>query len=201
MFFLVPLFTCVSPSLTFPIFFFVPLQLKTNIPEDLVPILAKDADKQKAIIEKAHADALIASTRTSPLVSKAAAVPSPVTLNTSFANRRQLVGNAGAAPSAAAAALAARGGGKIAMNIQDIPPFNPAAKTSKPPATLGVGPAGSSSVPPGPPSPAFSSASQASAAKLNINAPAFVFKPNPNASAFRPVGLLFPLIVLRSTRY
>lgn len=175
------------------------LQLKTNIPEDLVPILAKDADKQKAIIEKAHADALIASTRTSPLISKSAAVPPPVTLNSSFANRRQIVGNAAVSPSAAAAALAARGG-KIAMNIQDIPPFNPAAKTSKPPATLGVGPGGSS-VPPGPPSPAFSSASQASAAKLNINAPAFVFKPNPNASAFRPVSLRLSLVTARFTRY
>lgn len=66
------------------------------------------------------------------------------------------------------------------MNIQDIPPFNPAAKMSKP------------VVPAGPPSPAFSNASQATQARLNINAPAFVFKPNPNASAFRPVRLTLP---------
>lgn len=137
-----------------------------------MPILAKDAEKQKEIVAKATADALIASTRTSPVLAKST-VGAPAMANaSSFANRR--AANAVLSPTSAAA----RAAGKIPMAIQDIPPFNPQAKSAK-----GLAPAGA--VPAGPPSPAFSAASQASA-RLNINAPAFVFKPNPNASAFRP---------------
>lgn len=145
-------------------------QLKTTIPDDLVPILAKDAEKQKEIVAKATADALIASTRTSPVLAKSPVVAPSAANASAFATRRQAAPNAVLSPASAAA----RATGKISMAIQDIPPFNPAAKNAKNPAA-----------PAGPPSPAFSTASQTNA-KLNINAPAFVFKPNPNASAFRP---------------
>ena len=139
-------------------------QLNKPIPKDLVPILTKDSEKAKAIVEKSSQDAAsvkarniggAAGTSTNPSVA-----PTP----------------GGMAPSASSGGAKKVSGGAAAskppkMVIQAIPPFNPnkgkaAKKDGEPGAGLSVkvtAPGGKESVErePSPTSAAF---------RLNVNA-------------------------------
>ena len=134
------------------------------MPKDILPILAKDEEKQKAIEQKA-ADAH-ESTKTRKADDK-----NPSAIDAPKNDSAKLVG-----------------GRKMFMKIPEIPPFNP---TKRKPEALPVPPSASQNIPLAA-SPTPSAASQASgsqaAAKLNPNANSFVFKPNPAAGAFNPVS-------------
>mgnify|MGYP001579759542 len=68
--------------------------------------------------------------------------------------------------------------------IAEIPPFNPSK--SKAAATPGTTPALAPTI-----LPKNGTEPTASTSKINANAPAFVFRPNPNASSFTPVRFGF----------
>ena len=154
-------------------------QLGKPIPEDLVPILAKDEEKQKAIREKAAADAVTGSARSiGPSTMGGSANGTPVL---SAANTTQAAANAAQAKAPAKAAAASAAPAKpapagavkkplINMVIQKIPPF---AARKQPDAT-----AQSATDSAGPASPA------SEAAKLNVNAPTF----RPGSTAVSPTG-------------
>lgn len=138
--------------------FKVPLPM----PKDMLPILAKDEEKQKAIEQKA-ANALestkihkIELSELSPTDNPKIEVPKPV------------------APK------------KMFMKILEIPPFNP---TKRQPDALPVPATASQNIPlaisPTPSAASHGSGSQVTP-KLNPNASTFVFKPNPAAAAFKP---------------
>lgn len=137
--------------------FKVPLPM----PKDILPILAKDEEKQKAIEEQA-AKALATA--------KAAAEARKTSKDSGLSNKELT-------PKSAPPK-------KIVMKIAEIPPFNPAKRK---PAPLAVPPTAQKDVPRATsPTPSITSqTSQAvGAAKLNVKANAFV--PNPNATAFKP---------------
>lgn len=146
------------------------LQLKTAIPQDLVPILAKDAEKQKAIVEKAAADALAAKLAPSP------PMPSP---KVRLAQPGLASGVHFSTPQAPPSTK-----GRSSMIISDIPPFNPNKRH-------GALPAGS----PAPPSPAASMASSTGARSMNAGAQPFVFKPT--IPAFKPAAGRSPGPIVR----
>jgi hypothetical protein len=78
------------------------------------------------------------------------------------------------------------------MSIPEIPPFNPAKR--KPPPVVVAETAGQSIPMATSPTPSQGTeASAGAAAKLNPKASTFVFKPNPTAAAFKPVGVLSQL--------
>ncbi|CAK9779597.1 hypothetical protein CC85DRAFT_305458 [Cutaneotrichosporon oleaginosum] len=134
------------------------------IPKDILPILTKDEQKQKAIEEKAERERLESKkleAAKSPLSSPSKALsPTPE------------------APRAAAAQPK-----KIAMKIPEIPPFRPKVPPAVPvPETATQNIALVTS-----PTPSHSSIASG-AGKLNPNASAFVFKPNANAAVFKPAG-------------
>lgn len=136
------------------------------MPKDILPLLSKDEDKQKAIEAKAAVNLEKA---------KAAKTQSPAALKSP----------------PAAPASATPTSKKIAMKIPEIPPFKPrqslAAHPVPPPPVITV-PEGAERDIPMPTSPTPSAGSHASAnalAKLNPKASAFVFKPT--AAAFKPV--------------
>lgn len=182
------------------------LQLNKPIPDDLVPILAKDEEKQKQIREKATKDANSTQARTigtnsvlnpTPNATRPVVVQ-PTTAKPSPDSRKA----AAAAPLAATKAIpaptkapasakpsseAVKGGkGSINMVIQAIPAF----KGTKPRASANATPtngngSGSSAVTPRAEAPPTS---PTSAARLNVNASSF--RPNPKANAFSPVTIL-----------
>lgn len=134
------------------------------MPKDILPILAKDEEKQKAIEQKA-ANALESSKARKAEATKSHATDIPK-IETPKAS----------------------GGKMMFMKIPEIPPFNP---TKRKPEAIEVPATASQNIPlAGSPTP--SAASQASgsqtAAKLNPTANVFVFKPNPSATAFQPVS-------------
>ena len=166
------------------------IQVPLPMPKDILPILAKDEEKQKAI--EAQAETSLKAAREAA-TKKSEALKSPD-------------------PTGGSGRKSAK---KIQMSIAEIPPFNPnkvkpspasqllpipesarhdipmsdhspAAKNAVLPANgakvagASVSPAASVSSPP--PKPSESSSS----AKLNPKASAFVFKPNANAPAFKP---------------
>lgn len=134
-----------------------------------MPILAKDAEKQKAIVEKAAADALAAKSAPPP------PTPSPkIRLAPSMASGVDF-----STPQAQAPAK-----GRSSMVISDIPPFNPNKRH-------GALPAGS----PAPPSPAASMASSTGARSMNAGAQPFVFKPM--IPAFKPASGRSPVPIVR----
>ncbi|KZS88055.1 hypothetical protein SISNIDRAFT_460103 [Sistotremastrum niveocremeum HHB9708] len=163
-------------------------KLNRPIPEDLVTILAKDEDKQKAIREKASADAGASSARTigstvtttSPNAQKTKASISP----SSTVLSSKAVSPTSSKPSEEAATKK-EGTSKspakptIKMEIQPIPPFNPSKARGSSVASTSVSPPNQTGTPA---SPTVSTA--AAATKLNINASSF--KPNPNANSFKP---------------
>ncbi|CDZ96613.1 Protein interacting with poly(A)-binding protein [Phaffia rhodozyma] len=155
-------------------------KLKTAIPSDLVPILAKDSDKQKAIVEKAAADALAAKTaaqttaNASPSAKSTTSPLNPIvpSLVTPVANPP----TATQSPRAIPPKSSPRGG----MVIPDIPPFNPNKSRTAASSTLATSQSALGVTVPVPGSPTGSAtSSQAALAKLNANAPTFVFKPSP----------------------
>ncbi|GBE88385.1 hypothetical protein BKA93DRAFT_768236 [Sparassis latifolia] len=117
-------------------------KLNKPIPDDLVPILAKDEDKQRQIREKStkdaessHARAIGATTLTttaSPTVARAvpsAAAAGPATAKVAPELTRQALSKSGTIPPAAQknATVPSKPGeppkGRISMVIQSIPPF------------------------------------------------------------------------------
>lgn len=189
------------------------------MPDDLVPILAKDEEKQRAIREKANKDAASTQARaigaTTPANAsrgtQVAAAKITVTAKTAAPTAAPTQSTALAQKTAATAKLATAsapvknpsGKSTINMVIQAIPPFKGAG--AKPRQASGPTPG---ATPPAPtngkvtvntsgPS-ASSSNNTANAApmspataanRLNVNASSF--RPNPKANAFTPVTLMF----------
>lgn len=173
-------------------------KLNKPIPDDLVPILAKDEDKQKAIREKAEKDAASVQARaigaSTPSIAsrgvlaggKPAGKPNApmapsktITGNLSQTSSSSAVPkvantNAAASSSTAASAAATKSNElvlatkKVSMVIQTIPPFK-GAKAAKP-----TPPATAQSASNGAVSPAVAAAA---ANRLNVNAPSFKVKP------------------------
>lgn len=136
-----------GPGADVPLAATATIQLKTAIPEDLVPILAKDAEKQKAIVEKAAAEALEAKNAPPPTPSPKVRLTQPSGVTSSTPQAPQPIK-----------------GARSSMFISDIPPFNPNKK---------LGTSGS----PAPSSPAASITSSSGLPKMNVAAQPFVFKP------------------------
>lgn len=123
----------------------------------MLPILSKDAQKQKEIAERAAK---------SVLESKAKAAQSKA--------------------AATATATASPSAKKVPMKIQAIPPFGGAAKQVKP-AALPIPPtAGQDIKLATSPTPDATASAAATAKKLNPAASKFEFKPNAKAPAFQP---------------
>jgi hypothetical protein len=141
--------------------FRVPLKM----PQDILPILSKDAGKQKEIAAKAERERL--ETHKKPDAAKSPlGSPSKVMSPTPEAPR--------AGPTQPK---------KIAMKIPEIPPFRPKVPPAVPvPETATQNIALVTS-----PTPSHSSIASGGG-KLNPKASAFVFKPNANAAVFKPAG-------------
>ncbi|KAI9566778.1 hypothetical protein HD554DRAFT_2173956 [Boletus coccyginus] len=169
-------------------------KLNKPIPDDLVPILAKDEEKQRQIRERATQDATSATARTigavgalnpSPSASRVPQMPvsskvapdgarKPVSITT--ASTKPLAPTPSASTSKVAPKPSEPGktNGKPTINmfIQPIPPFKGNKTKSPSPQTNG-----SSSTTTVPTSPTSTN-------RLNANASSF--RPNPKASAFTP---------------
>ncbi|KAG9225037.1 hypothetical protein CCMSSC00406_0001812 [Pleurotus cornucopiae] len=189
-------------------------KLNKPIPDDLVPILAKDEEKQKAIREKASKDAASAQARSIGSVSAAGPAPgarAPTQSSKAFEARKAAAPSTGVAaktttgapaaapsanqkPSTASAkpngATETTAGKKTSsMFIQAIPPFK--GSKARAPATASVAqPNGSSQQQAA--AQASSAAQPQSAVPLSptsanrLNVGASPFRPNPMASAFKP---------------
>lgn len=163
-------------------------KLPRPIPEDLVPILAKDEEKQKAIVEKANAE--LQAAQQAQAQAKAAAAANAVTstaATTKVASSPGQAAKPGAKPAATAPAdSSAAPKPKGGMFIQEIPPFN-RNKVRKPgtPAAPGTTPSGQPAAPAIQATPSSPTTAQATA---RLNANASVFKPNANAPVFKPVS-------------
>ncbi|KAJ7227180.1 hypothetical protein GGX14DRAFT_418480 [Mycena pura] len=185
-------------------------KLNKPIPDDLVPILTKDADKQRLIKEKSTKDAATPQARNIGTSSSSTTVPGAPrggpTLAAKIAPKAGAATKAPAPPPAAAAKTATSSAAKpaasaaapastgtskpqISMVIQSIPPFKGAKSRQSSQPT-------NNSSSPRPPnittsattsalaSAAPASPSTAAANRLNVNATSF--RPNPKASAFTP---------------
>ncbi|WVQ82046.1 hypothetical protein IAT38_004174 [Cryptococcus sp. DSM 104549] len=163
--------------------FKVPLPM----PKDILPILAKDESKQKEIDAKAAAAYKSAAAQKEAAKSQAAlagqssAKPSP-------ARPSAPLDSAKAEPPKPQAKKV------INMKIPEIPPFKSKPKDTSPaagavqPPSVPVPETASHNLHGLVGSPTPSQASLAQTAKLNPGASAFVFKPNPGATPFRPGG-------------
>ena len=175
-------------------------KLNKPIPDDLVPILAKDEDKQRLIKEKSSKDAEDARARTIGVSSTIAAAPGvrPVQVaggkggadTSRAAPAKQGSSGSGSAMQKTATAPSKPGDGpkKISMVIQAIPPFKGkrASTTGTPaPPTLQVPTSTSSAATNGSAKAAASPLSPAAQNRLNVNASSF--RPNVKATAFSPV--------------
>ncbi|KAG8961563.1 hypothetical protein FRC00_011864 [Tulasnella sp. 408] len=145
-------------------------KLKQTIPDDLVPILAKDEDKQKAIVEKAAKDAEDRKARTIGV-----AIPPP----------------AGALP------IPNTIGAPIRMTIQKIPPFDPNKKRNLEPAAAPSTSTSNGATTPVSPSapPATASKLNANASAFNPKAPTFKPggpSPAPSGSSDKPTEAVSP---------
>jgi hypothetical protein len=190
---------------------FISLQLNKPIPDDLVPILTKDQEKQKLIREKANKDAASAQAR-SIGVSSSVVTPSPSAsrlatqtsskLGSDTVRKAAVPGN-GPTKSTSTNATATippkvpasksqpmNTPAKPSMIIQAIPPFKKDKARTQPSNTSGNnasasnGPSTSSSVVPSTPASPTTANN-----RLNVNASSF--RPNPKASVFSPVKMLF----------
>ncbi|KAI1797138.1 LsmAD domain-containing protein [Ganoderma leucocontextum] len=177
-------------------------KLNKPIPEDLVPILAKDEDKQRAIKEKSTRDAEDTKARSIGVSTTIATAPGVRPIPTQ--------GKAGADTSRAAPVAKPPGASssgssmsktstapskpgdapkKISMFIQSIPPF----KGKRTSAASAPAPAQLQPVTPstnGAAKPAGSPLSPTAQNRLNVNASSF--RPNVKASAFSPGGSSSP---------
>ncbi|KAI0787704.1 hypothetical protein C8Q74DRAFT_1366536 [Fomes fomentarius] len=172
-------------------------KLNKPIPEDLVPILAKDEGKQKAIKEKSTRDAEdararaigVSSTLTAPGArpaaagskggadtARTAAVKSSGTSGTS--NTMHKTATVPSKPSEQAK--------KISMVIQPIPPFKGRRSTTTPAAPVPQQAGAASAIANGAPKPAASPLSPTAQNRLNVNASSF--RPNANVKPFSPGG-------------
>ncbi|KAF8896389.1 hypothetical protein BD779DRAFT_1495640 [Infundibulicybe gibba] len=185
-------------------------KLNKPIPDDLVPILAKDEDKQRAIREKASKDAssaqahnirssAVAATRGPPMTktsadaARKAALANPASKTSSGgvvppSASEQKVAAATTAKSTASVDAAKPPSAKpaISMFIQPIPPFKGKGKTA--PASAPNGAAAPTSTASGstPAVPSTPMSPRSAANRLNVNASSF--RPNPKANAFTPGG-------------
>ncbi|KAF8554378.1 hypothetical protein OG21DRAFT_1412629 [Imleria badia] len=169
-------------------------KLNKPIPDDLVPILAKDEEKQRQIREKATQDASSSTARTigavgtlspSPSASRVPQIPVPSKVAPDGARKPIPVTAVSTKPSAPTSSAstskvapkpleASKTNGKptINMYIQPIPPFK--GNKTKSPSPQTNGSSSSTTVPTSP----------TSTNRLNANASSF--RPNPKASAFTP---------------
>ncbi|RDX57316.1 hypothetical protein OH76DRAFT_1334558 [Lentinus brumalis] len=170
-------------------------KLNKPIPDDLVPILAKDEDKQRLIKEKSSRDAEDTKARSIGVSSTIAATPGaravPVPLKGADTSRGVTTakpsgasgtGNA-MAKTATAPSKPTDAGKKINMIIQPIPPFK-GKRTSAPAPTQAQSAASAAAN--GAAKPAASPLSPTAQNRLNVNASSF--RPNVKASAFSPGG-------------
>jgi hypothetical protein len=178
--------------------------LNKPIPDDLVKILAKDEDKQRAIIEKSTKDAASTQARaigaTAALSATPAAIPptptgtSRVTPSTSgnVSGTGSTSSKLAASPSVVstkAPTSTASKNARVNMVIQSIPPFKgkksqSAAQSSNSTPQVTTKPSGSGAGAQ-PTKSAEPAKADGAANKLNVNATSF--RPNPKALAFTPV--------------
>ncbi|KAI3604541.1 pab1 binding protein [Moniliophthora roreri] len=168
-------------------------KLNKPIPDDLVPILAKDEDKQRQIKEKSTKDATSSQARNiGPSTSHAVPARGPQLTSAKIVEATR---KPSATPASNAAAQKSTGTtsktetakpSKPVMYIQPIPPFKGSkGKTAAPGANGAAAPASASSQSPAkPPTPSTGAANANAAARLNVNASSF--RPNPKANAFTP---------------
>ena len=172
------------------------------IPEDLLTILAKDEEKQRAIVEKSAKDAVSAQARVigaTAALSAAPAVspPTPTTASRVQTSTSSNVSSTGAtssklvsSPSVVATktpTTAPTKNGRVGMVIQPIPPFKgkkPATQPSSSATQVATKPSGSGTNAQ-PTKSAETAKADGAANKLNVNATSF--RPNPKAVAFTPV--------------
>jgi hypothetical protein len=168
------------------------------MPEDLVPILAKDEEKQKAIREKAIADALASQHRTAGPSTGTSAAPS-ATSTSKPPNSHEGTQKSAAKPAAQTGAQAKKPKG--GMVIQAIPPFdkNKVRKAAAPSTTAAPAAPNTAQPTPGPSAPAIQAipaSPTAAQANSRLNANASVFKPNANAAVFKPVGIVCCVVLV-----
>jgi hypothetical protein len=151
----------------------------------LVPILAKDEEKQKAIREKAIADALATQGRGAPGNAGPSGISSVAKAPNSSDSTAKPTAKPAAPPDGAAKKV------KTSMFIQAIPPFNK-DRVRKPGApgsgTTTAATDGSSQPIAGPSVQATPASPTAAQVASRLNANASVFKPNANAPVFKPVS-------------
>lgn len=141
--------------------FKVPLPM----PKDILPILSKDGDKQKAIEAKVEREQLEVHKKQEGAKSPLGSPPK------------------GLSPAPEASRTIGAQPKKIAMKIPEIPPFRPKVPPAVPvPETATQNIALVTS-----PTPSHSSITSGGG-KLNPKASTFVFKPNANAAVFKPSG-------------
>ncbi|KAG6873940.1 hypothetical protein C0995_008979 [Termitomyces sp. Mi166 len=179
-------------------------KLNKPIPDDLVPILAKDEEKQRAIREKSTKDATSTQARSigPPTPANAARGVQVAAAKISAASSRPVLSPAAktstnpvTAPSSSSVAVA-RGSSSVktnvsaetpakkpAMVIQPIPPFKGKRTSVGSPPTNG---APSTSNGAAPPSAGANGSMSPVANRLNVNASSF--RPNAKANAFTPSG-------------
>lgn len=175
-------------------------KLNKPIPDDLVPILAKDEDKQRAIKEKSTRDAEDTKARSIGVSTTIAAAPGarPIpapgkagadTSRAAPVAKAPGASSSGASVSKTATAPSKPGDGpkKISMFIQAIPPFKGKRASAAPaPATPQLQPVAPSTNGAG--KPAASPLSPTAQNRLNVNASSF--RPNVKASTFSPVSVV-----------
>lgn len=146
-------------------------QLNKPIPKDLVPILTKDSEKAKAIVEKSSQDAASVKARNIGGATGSSGNPSGTTAA------------GGVAPSASSGGVKKAAGATskpAKMIIQAIPPFNPnKARAKKEGEAAASGPSVKVTAPAGKKEVVEREPSPTSAA----------FRLNVNASSFRPVSV------------
>jgi len=180
-------------------------KLNKPIPEDLLTILAKDEEKQRAIVEKSAKDAVSSQARvigaTAALsATPAANPPTPTTASRVQSSTSSNVSSTGATSSklvsspsivaTKAPTAAPTKSGRIGMVIQSIPPFKgkksqSATQPSNSTTQVTTKPSGSGT---NAQSTKAAEAAKADVAanKLNVNATSF--RPNPKAVAFTPAS-------------
>ncbi|KAI0325548.1 hypothetical protein GY45DRAFT_1260697 [Cubamyces sp. BRFM 1775] len=183
-------------------------KLNKPIPDDLVPILAKDEDKQRQIKEKTVRDAEdqraraigVSSTLTAAPVARAlpSAGIAPSAAKAGAETARQMPTAKASASSGVAAAVAGKtvtapskpgeGSKKISMFIQPIPPFKGKRSSTSPGQGQQPGQQPQSAVPTanGGAKPAASPLSPTAVNRLNVNASSF--RPTAKGSPFSPGG-------------
>jgi hypothetical protein len=178
--------------------------LNKPIPDDLVKILAKDEEKQRAIIEKSTRDAVSAQARAIGATAALSAAPATNQPNPATANRvtPSTSGNVSGASSTSsklvsspsvvatkASITAANKSGRINMVIPPIPPFKGKKSQATPQpsnatAQVTTKPTGSGTIAQ-PAKAAEAGKADGAANKLNVNATPY--RPNPKALTFTPV--------------